>query len=1455
MAVEYKFKPYTPQNLKLATPQASLSQQQKTLKSLQSQKANLDARLRAEGIDPGTLGGEFDNRNLIEKALNLRPDQGLLMDFFEVINRPVEAVKSAITAGIEGENVLEGAWKGISGQELTPGSELFKDLTGIEPETGFGKFVADIGADILLDPLTYLPAGFFVKGLKKLGSVGSRTLTTVGEEIVSNSAKVAGTILKSAQAGDEAAIALIKSKEALEEAADLGLKYSGAGGDAEKLARQTYEDGVKKYLKDNGLEDLLDEYKVIIEGTTRKGRGNLKDLAVYYRVKGADGLEQWVKINKIEVKDITKGGAFGITGAFGIDDFGKADAEKILGKNGARFIQKIEKIDPVGAQTVKNIVQDFLSGKPGAKLGTLLDTQKYGEETVKNVKKVLEDLFFEDLTQAGVTHLSFRIADNKVISMSLANAKKYMKIGAAGISIKKTAAAGQAIGRVKAALGIGDEAITIAKGTDYAKKAKARVIAAAKGSKKGAEMIVQNSHIILKSVPEEDIVKLVGKTLPGVDGGTSIITKVARIDDNTLAIVTSSSKAIGAGTQVDLISSIKLVDDANKPLTEAFLESIDETSQVVEGLAKPGQGSRTITETLTLAGRAREGDFGTLVQRIAKAYKNFEINFKLTFGLYEGLSPEAAQLLKKAYGENLFELERRSARLAELKKKLIAIDPNAGELLGEIVEAQARIANGNIVRLSRRMGKSDFLDYALKRSDDGLEIVLPSFPDEVAKQNFLKDLNDLYRKTYSTTDDFFEVAVGANGGTVLKYKGDASELRDVIKYYNDQKLIRPALETGDYVYFGEKSLSSNAKKLLLQNPELIQDYQNLSNEILQELVDVAGFDNLPMALSGQIGYMRHIMSKEAFAQLQRTYPLTKSIFSSAGTDVLKSRTFIGSAQEINAALKDFAGLSTDLFDPNAFNAMEDLIKVAQRKLDQHRVLEIILQQTGKEGDQLLKVVDNVSEAAKDVSPYDRVFKDFKEEFSALYKNLSPNSQKILEDYFKAQGYGAGKAVVMNKSAFNILKGAEKAYVDLPKFVGIYDKFLNSWKGLTLVSPGFHLRNMFGNMFNSYAAGMDVISQGRYLTTAVTELDEFQRIGKKLAQGLDITPQEKKLFDLVRNYFENGVSQTHRGIRDLETVKDATAATIKGSKLKTGYNSVIRFNFNVAERMDDIQRYALYRWSLDKTNDVSKAARTVTEALFDYSALTPFEKDYMKRIFPFYTFMKNNFIFQAKNIFANPKQYARVGRAYKYGTENLSGYGIDDMPDYAVENMWIPIPMSVTKNDKKGIAFLKANLPIGDFTELVENPFRKGVTSITAPVKLLIEFGAGRDMFTGAPLQNFPGETRGLEPGTGVLAGLRDPRGNLTISQSPLFQKILGDIGLRTPINFASTGLDLVDTLAGYQGGSEGLGDFMARMGIVGVQETENLELTKLYQDLEKLRELKKYYEQETGNQLPVLPRG
>jgi hypothetical protein len=1436
MAVEYKFKPYTPKNLKLASTQASLSQQEKTLKSLQAQKANLNQRLAAEGVDPETLGGEFDNRNLIEKGLNLRPNQGLLMDFFEVINRPVEAIKGALVAGVEGESVLEGFWEGISGEEVIRGSEFLERAVGFEPQTGVGKFVADVGIDIALDPLTYLPPGFFIKGFKKLGGIGSVSVTKKGTEIVERTVGNVADIIKRADAGEESAKALIRSQ------ADIDLLKPnvaiGKGSDAENLTRET----LNSYLKQEGLEGLKDNFVAVSTGAGRTGEGARfsKDIEIYYKAKN----DVWVQVGKVEVKDLASKNAWAFKSTIDFNDI-KKSGPRVSNSffSGLRDL----KIERNGVN-----IADFL--EDGIKKGTLKsdEANKFLKTLSKTELEQLDGLskkiFFDDLNASGVTHISVRTSKNKTILMTVADGEKYLKIKRSSflfdVSGNLTVTAAKGIFNDAGVQIAGDVFSSGSKATKYLKKT-------GKGILTGADLTSSGRGVFISGIKSQEeavniLNKIKGQKL-NLEGAEFAISDGMLLDDGVLFI--SGKKARPDSSLIQ--SGLTLADD----VTDEVLEAADQSKNFIDSImTTTTTKTPAITETITLAGRARAGEFGSLVQRIAVAYKKFETNFKLTFNLTAGLSDEVRDLLKAAQGENLFELERRSARLVEIQQQLVKVDPEAGKLLGEIIEAGAKVVDGKIVKMSRSMGLSDFLDYALKRLEDGAEIILPSFPDEAAKLNFLKNLNKKYQAAHTTTDDFFEVVVGAKGGTVLRVKGDAKELRELIADYAQQKLARPIAGADDYVQFGEKALSKDAQRLLLSQTDLISDYSTLSDEILQELIDVAGFDKLPSELAGQIGYMRHVMTKEAYAGLQRQLPGALSLFAKPGSDTLAQRTFLGSAEEINAALREFSNLEMDIFDPNAFNAMEDLIKVAQRKLDQSRVLDIILKGTGVEGDALMKVVANTQDARAAMSPYDRMFKGFKEDFPALYNNLSPKGQAQLDAFFKAAGYGTDKAIVMNKSAYNVLKGAEKAFVEVDGLVKVYDKFLNTWKGVTLVSPGFHLRNMFGNMFNSYAIGMDTVAQSKYLGVAMTELDQFSKIGKKLAQGLDISPAERKLFDTVRGYFEHGASQTHRGIRDLEQLKEATSAAAKGGKIKTGYNNLLKFNFNVAEKIDDVQRYALYRWSFDKTNDVNKAARTVSEALFDYSHLTPFEKNYMKRIFPFYTFMKNNFIFQAKNIFANPKQYARAGRAYNYAIENLSGYSQDDLPEYATENMWLPLPISVNKNDKEGIAFLKANLPLSDFTEFVENPFRKGVTSLTAPVKLIIEFGAGRDLFTGAPLQAFPGQKNAMESGTGVLSGLRDQRGNLTISQSPLFQKIINDIGLRTPVNFASAGLDIVDTLAGYQGPKEGLGDFMVRAGIIGVQEADRMELTKLYQDLEKLRNLKRYYEQETGNQLPVLPR-
>lgn len=1350
---EYKFKPYTPTKLKMASSTEDLD---KTLKSLQSQRENLDARLRAEGINPDTLGGDFDNRNLLEKALNLTPDQGLLMDFFEVINRPVEAVKGAISAGLDGERLIEGAWEGLSGQETFQGSELLKDVTGWEPETGVGKFIADVGIDIALDPLTYLPAGFFVKGFKKLTtSTRKVVLDTAGEiqeRVVREAIDTFGdleTAYKKAgdgrifKLGDEGVDFVVQTSERAEGASkqinflkkryayynDLrkGIK-TGSIRNATKVELQAYD------LIDNVIKDLGPDFEVVVTATGNK----LDDVAILRRYQDGD---YFVRVGGIDAKDLTSGAAKGKTSTL----------ELIKGTKGGSTLQ-------------------FSKGTTIAKAG---DT-------------AFQDRFFQRLR-------AIRTKDGKNLYSKIIEAGE-----AAGVKGKQT-------------LNFFNETLDTDVGAlkelliDYSKQFDMELIYAAGVNERG---------LFFKF---EDV-----------------------LDDIDWSKTWAGWSPAGASKTMQF----RMFPEINFNLEAIKNKGLHLVPDDIAKMFKPTEMEYSVGILGQLAER------GGKVGAIAESAERFAKKMKSLFSLTGDFDEAGKIAYKKIEGEAGVFVQRQSARLAEVRRSIVEKYPEAGQFISELFESGAYIdeATGAIKTMSRDYAVQDFLGYALKRVGDGVDIPMPQFANAATKKNFLNQINKIADQA-GLADNLFEV-VEKGAATGLKFTGSFDDLKKIIQYSNTFEL------DDAFFHFGNKALSKQAKELLQQMPNEIANAHNLMNDILTTLAREGGFDDISTALAGQMGYMRHIMTKNAFESLQMTMPGIASKFSRKGTDLLQQRSFIGSIDEVNAGLKEFYGLQTDLFDSNAFNAMEDLIKVTSRKVEQKKMLSMILTSKDKYGKSFFEVVDNTKAVRDQLAPNQIMVRSFEEEFSSLYKNLSSSSQKELKRILKDLGGGPNSALVLNRNAHGILKRVEKAYIDLPQFVKSYDKYLNFWKGVTLVSPGFHMRNLFGNSFNSYAVGMGLADQSRYATIAMKELNKYNDIIVKLAKGETLDAAEEAILKSVKQFQESGLVQSHRGVRDLEQVKEATeeALKTKGGAISTGYNNLVRFNFNVAEKMDDVQRYMLFRWSLDKTGDVGKAGHTVSESLFDYSHLTNFEKDVMKRVFPFYTFMKNNFIFQAKNIFQNPKLYARTGRAYNYYLEDIAGYSPEDLPDYATENLWIPLPATITKNDKEAIAFLKANLPLADFTELVENPFKKGAISLTAPIKLPIEIGIGRDLFTGAPISAFPGERDKLATGEGVLSFLRDERGNLVVSQNPLVQKIANDLGLRTALNFGSVGLDVIDSLAGYQGAPEGLADFAARMGVVGVQDMDRLELTTLYQDLERLRELKKYYEQEAGNQLPLLPR-
>jgi hypothetical protein len=1475
---EYKFKPYTPTKLKMAAQTEDLD---KTLKALQSQRDNLDARLRAEGIDPENPKTGLDNRNILEKALNLTPDQGVLMDFFEIINRPVEAVKAGLMSSMNGESFVQGALEGISGETVTPGSEFFSKTFGIEPKTGVGKFLTSVGVDIALDPLTYLPAGFF---LKRIGKLTGRTLqksrTLLTGEALQIAAKygvtdAAGKAFKNMDEFELFIAGLNKT-----DADNMFNKLLDAAKDAEnsdlfilgKYGEDFTEDA---YLK--GQKELLN-YKKSIRG--------LQDRVNWIRntQKKIESLQQQYKNNPAQLeKEIRKLLPKSFNGKISdnvlselkmLDEISPAvkdlgsDYVAVMTTTSNRLddVAVLKKLK-IGDNEVYIRVMSFDSKVAGGAYGATATVIFSGgrrtfsgtaneafEQIGDNFFKALDDVFID-----GNRTLSDELSDlyatqGKKIkgqNLKINPYKRIDELEAAGKITKETAQ------KARTAMNNAQKAMMRSKMGPNGIVYLSTPGRTGKGVFAKFDDVADYLDFSKTSIGWE--ASSAGKATLRYNKAGKISTRQSTFDRVNEALGLVGDEAITKASDPEAIKSA--FDAYNK--SEAgmaarrqfrFSGKLSADDEIIEQIIKDGKAtdlSKILEQNMTTGTRnvrvslldyleTKEGyigDFAKMANKVVKSFKGL-------FDPYAFLPKETQDVIRRMRGELAVEFQTKSLRLAGLQESFIKRFPQLDpKVISQIIEAGAYIdADGVIRYAARTMDAKDYVRHMLNSIDSGKPFQVRNFASQAAEANFVNALNDLMDGAVGV-DDLFSI-VEKNGVKALNFTGTAEDLKKMLSYVELD--LNPTM-----LDFGKINLSNDAARVL-REWEDIGEAITLKNDIQKLLVQEGGFTNF--LFDGKIDdtYLRHILTKDAYEYMTKNTPGVLSKFAKPGSDAFQARRYLGTIDEVNDFLKAYYDVPMDAIDNNFFRSTEDFLTKAFRTVEQGKMMDILLTTRDKFGNQLMRVVPNTRDIRQALGPDDIMIKSFKEEFSTMYKNFSPEAQKGLDDFLAREGFGEGQAIVINRSMYGITKEVEKAFVQLPDWVKTYDKFLNTWKGLTLITPGFHLRNLFGNSFNSYAVGMGLGDQIKYASIGMRELNQYDEYAKIIANGGELTKAQQKIYDRVSDFRGSGLVQSHRGVRDLEQVKEATEAAGKAGNNNL-YNKAVRFNFNIAEKMDDTQRYILYRWALDKTGDSMKAIDTVAESLFDYSRLTGFEKEYMKRLFPFYTFMKNNFVFQAKNIFRNPQQYARVGRTYKYYLEDIAGYSPEELPDYVVENMWLPIPMMVTKNDTEGIAFLKANLPVSDFTELVENPFKKGVTSLTTPIKLAIEIGAGRDLFTGQPLQEFPGQTSRMEEGTGFLTSLRDERGNLAIASTPLGQKIMNDIGLRTPLTIGSAALDLFDTLAGYQGAPEGLTDILQRGGVLGTQTLDNIELTTLYQDLQRLRELKNYYEQETGNQLPVLP--
>jgi len=255
-----------------------------------------------------------------------------------------------------------------------------------------------------------------------------------------------------------------------------------------------------------------------------------------------------------------------------------------------------------------------------------------------------------------------------------------------------------------------------------------------------------------------------------------------------------------------------------------------------------------------------------------------------------------------------------------------------------------------------------------------------------------------------------------------------------------------------------------------------------------------------------------------------------------------------------------------------------------------------------------------------------------------------------------------------------------------KFLGFFDKLTAWWKGrVTVTSPGFHIRNAYSNMINAYLGGLEDV--GRYKKALDVVLDKPGRFA-----GMD----NNVIKDLAERYGVYTPTAGHwmREIFGPEVIKKATTKQLV-NPLATRF-APVEIGRKVGSAIENNARMALFIDRLAKGDRPLQASIYVKKYLFDYSELTPMERNFFRRVVPFYTWMRKNIPLQIEGLITNPKVAAQVGKL----TDNR--YGEENNPTMEDRNWQFKDPLTTKITGGENPIIAKLDFPMGDLDMHIKN---------------------------------------------------------------------------------------------------------------------------------------------------------
>ena len=973
-----------------------------------------------------------------------------------------------------------------------------------------------------------------------------------------------------------------------------------------------------------------------------------------------------------------------------------------------------------------------------------------------------------------------------------------------------------------------------------------------------------------------DTARAAGKAAKAVKAADNVV-DTAKAVDNTLDAAKAGKKAVkfksvsdlafeGAGKAIK--GSAKLADTG----IEKVLKYLDETKGVKDSagnIAKIGYTNINANTASDLGKYLRNSDeFLEVGEYVPKGnlekYKEVKETISNAFRVKDGTkkalraSKEADFLTDQTKGRIAKELKKFDDDVIEFTKtsKMTADDVN--KAMTDMKEYKG---------LSRSKKGKD----VLKAAQEGV------LKDTVENRAVLDEIADTVNKadrTYGgapfkldyTVDDNGMIKLGRNWNSKILEDAGVSldqatldKMFDIGANYTDEQL--------EYLSKLEKD-----KKFM----KFFEKHKNLDNVLNNIISEEFGIDFAKKYAQNE-GYVPHVM-KNKFGTMSGGLKNDDIPVLKGNTKVLSDRTRLGSVLEENAAYNDiisknydnlsdagkkYVDKHRDLFERNYSAAMskkyldelptllkdnkiltetlvnqslgnvDDMVKMS-REIEQASIMgdkdlmrKLSEQYNSKFGNSNIKVLSSDGKAPLGYTKIGGKGKHYAEKLDRLADQLGADDIKQFTDQLRKNS----DYIAIDSSILNMID-----ILDDRKSVNalgrMYDNWLSFYKRNKVLSPTFHMNNILGNTNNMWLSGVSITDQAKYMPDAFRVTREGAQLSAKRAAGEILSKADNRIADVYDELAKAGFGAGKFSASELQDLPEAVIKYMKGDRSKKTLSDLVinglpALSAKANELFDNMSRSVLIMKGLDDPKylmnlGVDNAADAMRKVMFDPSELTSFEKDYLKRIMPFYTFAKKNLAYQLDNLGRNGRKYSQMIKALESLQDAATGGNEELMADYIRNSMYVPIP---SLGEDGSYRIVRAQIPFGNLLDFTEDPTR-GIVNMLGPIaKYPYEKVTGINSFTGKEIEKYPGEMSSNIPF--LTKKQEHTLGNLT--------------GLDVPLKHASnlyTGIN--ETLS--NGGSVPEGIFKGiEKSTTMTQNVNDDKLYKMYRDLDELETIMQQY--------------